>query len=53
MATRQTHERIRDLLDKGFTVLEISHHLRISPTAIYKAIKVHGFTKPSDRRVNA
>lgn len=31
-----TRERVRDLLARDWTVLEISRELRISPQAVYK-----------------
>lgn len=36
MADTPTKEKVRDLLNKGLTVLEVARHLNISPQAVYK-----------------
>lgn len=49
MADKPTREQVADLIDKGFTVLEIAHHLRISPQAVYKHINRYGLTLPTKK----
>ena len=49
MSEQGTKERVADLLAKGFTVLEIAHHLRISPQAVYKHIKRYDLPLPTER----
>lgn len=44
-----TREQVADLIDKGFTVLQISYHLRISPQAVYKHIERYGLKLPSEK----
>lgn len=46
--TTPTREKVRELIEMGFTVLEIAHHLRISPQAVYKHINRYGLPKPSE-----
>ena len=43
-----TRQKVAELIDKGFSVLEIAHHLRISPQAVYKHINRYGLPKPSE-----
>lgn len=45
-----TRQKVAELIDKGFSVLEIAHHLRISPQAVYKHINRYGLAKPSERK---
>lgn len=44
-----TADKVAELLDKGITVLEISRLLNISPAAVYRQIKRHKLTLPSER----
>lgn len=44
-----TADRVAELLDKGMTVLEVAHLLRISPAAVYKTIHRYGLSLPSHR----
>jgi len=37
----KTYQKVSELLDKGYTVLEVAHELRISPQAVYKHINKH------------
>lgn len=46
----KTSTKVRELLEKGFTVLEISRHLAISPQAVYGHIERHGLRKPTERK---
>lgn len=48
-----TREKVAELIDKGFSVLDIAHHLRISPQAVYKHINRYGLTKPTERNGKA
>ena len=45
-----TRQKVAELIDKGFSVLDIAHHLRISPQAVYKHINRYGLAKPSERK---
>lgn len=49
MSKTPTREQVADLIDKGFTVLEISYHLRISPQAVYKHIERYGLELPGKK----
>lgn len=48
-ATKPTRERVAELIEKGLTVLEIAHLLRISPQAVYKHVKRYDLALPSER----
>lgn len=47
-----TRERVKDLIEKGLTVLEIAHLLRISPQAVYKHLKRYDLPLPSQREAS-
>lgn len=49
MAETPTKDKVRDLLDKGLTVLEVARHLSISPQAVYKHLHAQKLPTPTER----
>lgn len=45
----ETADKVAELLEKNMSVLEISRLLSISPQAVYRQIKRHGLTVPTER----
>lgn len=49
MPSKPTKDRVRELLGKGLTVLEVARHLNISPQAVYKHLHRLGEQLPTER----
>lgn len=49
MPENTTKDKVRELIGKGLTVLEVARHLNISPQAVYKHIHRYDIPLPTDR----